>query len=80
VHVTDEQLAAIISEPDERTWQEGWDEVARGFAWTGWASPTAKMVYHELYRTLTHGHDLSPDQALSVLGAAFHWAFHERKA
>lgn len=75
--VTQEQLDKVLSDPGPRTWQEGHDELARGFDRydsEGWWRPASKTIYLELYRALTHGHGLSPDDALATLGAAYHAA------
>lgn len=66
-----------LAEPEPRTWQQGWDEVTEGFGRYqsgGWRWSTSRQIYQELYRALTHGHGLSPDDALSFLGAAYHAA------
>jgi hypothetical protein len=52
------------------TWEAGLAVVEQGM--TGeWRWPTSKMVYVELYRLLTHGYGLSPDDALQVLTTAY---------
>lgn len=76
--MTNEQLEKFLAEPDVRTWQEGWDEVTKGFA-DGWRWHMSRMVYQELYRALTHGHGMSPDDALSTLGGAYHAAVSDRE-
>jgi len=77
VPVTQEQLDRVLSDPDPRTWQQGYDEVARGFGryeTEGWRWNGSKIIYLELYRALTHGHGLEPDDALALLGAAYNAA------
>jgi hypothetical protein len=61
----------VAMEDPARTWEQGRDEVALGFWGCGWRSPTARIIYLELYRSLTHGLGLCPDDALSTLGAAY---------
>jgi hypothetical protein len=67
--VTRDQFEALTAEPPSLSWQEGWDEVSAGFT-TPWRMGTAKQVYAELYRSLTHGYGISPDAAVALLGAA----------
>ncbi len=81
--MTNEQLEQFLAEPDVRTWQEGWDEVTEGFGryqGGGWRWNTSRQVYQELYRALTHGHGMNPDDALATLGAAYHAAASDMEA
>lgn len=75
--MTEQELESVLSDPDPRTFQQGWEEVVRGFGRhgrEGWHWSGSKVIYQELYRALTHGHGLSPDDALALLGAAYNAA------
>lgn len=66
----------VLAEPEARNWEQGWCEITEGFG-EGWRWPTSQRIYQELYRQLSHGHGMSPDDALAVLGAAYYAAERE---